>query len=167
VRLEVLRQLKKIHLIGTRTDNLPACSLVPQPTTLPLAPPPDVFGRREICLLTLRHSRILLQIALNLWLSILKKSYHRELVWYISFLQFCLPSHKQPSGTYVCKFKSFFKCKERSPYHATSQVPAQIPSLKSEDAICAAPSGLSHMSGASDRYILSRVRGPVTNNFGF
>jgi hypothetical protein len=37
VRLEGLGQLKKIHLIGTRTRDLPACSIVPQPTTLPRA----------------------------------------------------------------------------------------------------------------------------------
>jgi hypothetical protein len=30
--LEGLGQLKKIHLIGTRTCDLPACSIVPQPT---------------------------------------------------------------------------------------------------------------------------------------
>jgi hypothetical protein len=35
VRLEGLGQLKKIHLIGTRTRDIPACSIVPQPTTLP------------------------------------------------------------------------------------------------------------------------------------
>jgi hypothetical protein len=35
--LEGLGKLKKIHLIGTRTRNLPACSIVPQPTTLPRA----------------------------------------------------------------------------------------------------------------------------------
>jgi hypothetical protein len=33
VRLEGLGQLKKIHLIGTRTRDLPVCSIVPQPTT--------------------------------------------------------------------------------------------------------------------------------------
>jgi hypothetical protein len=38
VRLEGLSQLKKIHLIGTRTRDLPACCIVPQPTTLPRAP---------------------------------------------------------------------------------------------------------------------------------
>jgi hypothetical protein len=38
VRLEGLGQLKKIHLIGTWTRDLPACSIVPQPTTLPCAP---------------------------------------------------------------------------------------------------------------------------------
>jgi hypothetical protein len=37
MRLEELGQLKKIHLIGTRTRDLPACSVVPQPTTLPRA----------------------------------------------------------------------------------------------------------------------------------
>jgi hypothetical protein len=39
VRLEGLGQLKKSNdLIGTRTSYLPACSIVPQPTTLPRAP---------------------------------------------------------------------------------------------------------------------------------
>jgi hypothetical protein len=37
-RLEGLDQLKKIHLIGTWTRDLPACNIVPQPTTLPRAP---------------------------------------------------------------------------------------------------------------------------------
>jgi hypothetical protein len=37
VRLEGLGKLKKIHLIGTRTCDLPACSIVPQPTMLPRA----------------------------------------------------------------------------------------------------------------------------------
>jgi hypothetical protein len=37
VRLEGLGQLKKKHLIGTRTRTF-ACSIVPQPTTLPRAP---------------------------------------------------------------------------------------------------------------------------------
>jgi hypothetical protein len=36
VWLEGLDQLKKIHLIGTQTCDLPACSIVPQPITLPL-----------------------------------------------------------------------------------------------------------------------------------
>jgi hypothetical protein len=43
VRLEGLGQLKKIHLIGTRTHDLPACSIVPQPTTLPRAP--QIYGK--------------------------------------------------------------------------------------------------------------------------
>jgi hypothetical protein len=38
MQLEGLGQLKKIHLIGTRTRNLPACSMVPQQTTLLGAP---------------------------------------------------------------------------------------------------------------------------------
>jgi hypothetical protein len=39
VLLVGLGQLKKeIHLIGTLTGDLPACSIVPQPTTLPRAP---------------------------------------------------------------------------------------------------------------------------------
>jgi hypothetical protein len=33
---EMIRSIeKKIHLIGTWTRDLPACSMVPQPTTLP------------------------------------------------------------------------------------------------------------------------------------
>jgi hypothetical protein len=36
VRLEELDKLKK-RLIGTRTRYLPACSIVPQPTTIPSA----------------------------------------------------------------------------------------------------------------------------------
>jgi hypothetical protein len=38
MQLEELGQLKKIHLIGTQTHDLPACSIVPQPTTLPGVP---------------------------------------------------------------------------------------------------------------------------------
>jgi hypothetical protein len=38
VRLEGLGQLKKVHLIGNLTRDLPACSIVPEPTTLPRAP---------------------------------------------------------------------------------------------------------------------------------
>jgi hypothetical protein len=38
VRLEGLGKLKKIHVIGTRSRDLPACSVEPQPTTLPRAP---------------------------------------------------------------------------------------------------------------------------------
>jgi hypothetical protein len=34
MRLETLSKLKEIHLIGTGTRDLPACSIVPQPTTL-------------------------------------------------------------------------------------------------------------------------------------
>jgi hypothetical protein len=39
VRLEGLGQLKKFNeLIGTRTRDLPACSIAPQLTTLPRTP---------------------------------------------------------------------------------------------------------------------------------
>jgi hypothetical protein len=34
VRLEGLGKLKKIHLIRTRSHDLPACTIVHQPTTL-------------------------------------------------------------------------------------------------------------------------------------
>jgi hypothetical protein len=34
VQLEGVGKFKKIHLIGTRIRDLPACSIVPQPTTL-------------------------------------------------------------------------------------------------------------------------------------
>jgi hypothetical protein len=42
VRLEGLGQWKKIHLIGIRYRDLPACMILPQPTTLPRAPFYDV-----------------------------------------------------------------------------------------------------------------------------
>jgi hypothetical protein len=38
MQLEGLGQLKKIYLIGTQTCDLPACSIVPQLTTLTCAP---------------------------------------------------------------------------------------------------------------------------------
>jgi hypothetical protein len=38
VRLEGLGKLKNSTSSGTQTGNLPACSIVPQPTTLPCAP---------------------------------------------------------------------------------------------------------------------------------
>jgi hypothetical protein len=40
VRLEGLGKLKNIHLIGTRSHDLRACSIVPQPPMLPCAPMP-------------------------------------------------------------------------------------------------------------------------------
>jgi hypothetical protein len=50
VRLEGLGKLKKNPLIGTRTCDLPACSIVPQPTTLPRAPEEEEEeeGNKEI-----------------------------------------------------------------------------------------------------------------------
>jgi hypothetical protein len=38
VRPEGLGKLEKIHLIGTRSRDLPVCSIVPSTTTLPRAP---------------------------------------------------------------------------------------------------------------------------------
>jgi hypothetical protein len=60
MRLEGLDQLKKIHLIRTRTRYLPACSIVPEPNTFP-------FHDLKICHLNysssspekLRHGYIL------------------------------------------------------------------------------------------------------------
>jgi hypothetical protein len=49
VQLEGLGQLKKIPLIGTRTHDLSARSIVPQPTTLPHAPS-ILKGNRLVCL---------------------------------------------------------------------------------------------------------------------
>jgi hypothetical protein len=43
VRLERLGKLKKIHLIETRSCDLPACSIVPQPTTLLHAPKIHIY----------------------------------------------------------------------------------------------------------------------------
>jgi hypothetical protein len=47
VQLEGLGKLK-IHLIGTRTCDLPACSIVPQPTTLPRAPLPIITDKKML-----------------------------------------------------------------------------------------------------------------------
>jgi hypothetical protein len=47
VRLEGWHQLKQIHLIGTRSRDLLACSIVPQSTTLPRAPL-EQFGSTAI-----------------------------------------------------------------------------------------------------------------------
>jgi hypothetical protein len=57
VRLEGLAQLKKSNnLIGNRNRDLPACSIVPRPTTLLHAP--KVFARKPERKLQLRrHSR--------------------------------------------------------------------------------------------------------------
>jgi hypothetical protein len=49
VRLGGLGQLKKSSdLIGNGTRDLPDCSVLPQPTTLPRAPRTDI-GRNRIC----------------------------------------------------------------------------------------------------------------------
>jgi hypothetical protein len=46
VRLEGLGKLRKYTSSGTRTGDLPACSIVPQPTTLPGATFPVVIYRK-------------------------------------------------------------------------------------------------------------------------
>jgi hypothetical protein len=66
VRLEGLGQLKKIHLIRTRTRDLQACSIVPQPTMLPRAPPPH--GNSMIYLF-LMYS-MAQSVALNDWTTV-------------------------------------------------------------------------------------------------
>jgi hypothetical protein len=45
MRLEMLGKLEKIHLIGTRSRDLPVCSLVPQP--LRYRVPPNIMNRRN------------------------------------------------------------------------------------------------------------------------
>jgi hypothetical protein len=60
VRLEVLGKLKKSnHLIGIRTRDLTACSIVPQPTTLPaetLINELSILSIFSFCLPTLSYS---------------------------------------------------------------------------------------------------------------
>jgi hypothetical protein len=57
VRLEGFGQFEKSNdLIGNRTRILPACSIVPRPTTLPRAPNVDVqFGKILVVALTARE----------------------------------------------------------------------------------------------------------------
>jgi hypothetical protein len=38
-----IRSFEKIHLIGTRIRDIPACSIVPQLTTLPFAPVFEIY----------------------------------------------------------------------------------------------------------------------------
>jgi hypothetical protein len=40
--------IKKIHLIGTRTRDLPTCSIVPQPTALPRAHRRDLSVKQNL-----------------------------------------------------------------------------------------------------------------------
>jgi hypothetical protein len=42
----MIRSIEKIHLIGTRTRDLPACSIVPQPTTLSRPPTSRLYANR-------------------------------------------------------------------------------------------------------------------------
>jgi hypothetical protein len=56
VRLEGLGQLKKSNdLIGDRTLDLPACSIVPQPTTPPRAPQTNIQVNKIACELWRSH----------------------------------------------------------------------------------------------------------------
>jgi hypothetical protein len=48
MQLEGLGKLKKIHLIGARTRDRPACSIVPQPATLPRVPWADCLDIRMV-----------------------------------------------------------------------------------------------------------------------
>jgi hypothetical protein len=73
VRLEGLGQLKKSnYLIGTRSRDLPACSTVPQPTTL-LRAPSDSGGYEEFYLL-----------GYNIWLSVESKPH--DSYWLLAWL---------------------------------------------------------------------------------
>jgi hypothetical protein len=53
VRLEELGKLKKSTSSGTQTGNLPACSIVPQPTTLLRAPRSNLYPSSSTGLLHL------------------------------------------------------------------------------------------------------------------
>jgi hypothetical protein len=60
VRLEILGQLKKKHLNGTWTRDLPACSIVSQPTTLPRAP--EKYNTSNNCCTTGNIIRVLVKL---------------------------------------------------------------------------------------------------------
>jgi hypothetical protein len=49
VRLEGLGKLKKFTSFGNETGDLPACSIVSQPTTLPWAPIDRKASRKTVC----------------------------------------------------------------------------------------------------------------------
>jgi hypothetical protein len=68
VRLEGLGKLKKIHLIGTRTRDLPACSIVPQPNTLSRAPYIYIYisENTDVCMYRVVYV-IMFDIAHSLW----------------------------------------------------------------------------------------------------
>jgi hypothetical protein len=68
VRLEGLGQLKKIHLIGIRSRDLPACSIVPQPTTLPRAPTGTPWGTKTPCQWYRRYLGYFQHFHLNIYL---------------------------------------------------------------------------------------------------
>jgi hypothetical protein len=57
---------RKIYLVGTRTRDLPACSIVPQPTTLPRAPE----DLRKSVLNVMRASLLFVKFIGNIFRSI-------------------------------------------------------------------------------------------------
>jgi hypothetical protein len=63
VRLEGLGKLKKIHLIRTRSRDLPACSIVSQPTTLPRGPSECIYPADISVCLNEALATIILKIA--------------------------------------------------------------------------------------------------------
>jgi hypothetical protein len=79
VRLEWLGPLIKIHLIGTRTPDLPVCSIVPQPTTLPHAP-----SYASFCVFCQNKESRLKIISINLTTETVSNCHLLECVdWYI------------------------------------------------------------------------------------
>jgi hypothetical protein len=62
--------LKKIHLIGTRTRDFPACSIVPQPARLPRAPPLDCIKHKNYKIWKANWD---LEITQTSWKSVLYK----------------------------------------------------------------------------------------------
>jgi hypothetical protein len=84
VRLEGLGQLKKSDdPIGNRIRDLPACSIVPQPTTLPLAP------RLTIVL------SYILYVASNDSMTV---NDERERMWKEGIMAWCLPDQNSETS---------------------------------------------------------------------
>jgi hypothetical protein len=74
VRLEGLGKLKGfIHLIWSRTRDLPACSIVPQPTTLPrdnIKMDLRIIGREAVNMFTVAQDRDQLRTVVNVVMNI-------------------------------------------------------------------------------------------------
>jgi hypothetical protein len=104
VRLE--RYIEKIHLVGTRTQHLPACSIVPQPTSLPRAthnqflykiiapicgcnkcirPQNDqMYSRTAICTIAaLKMNRLRIQEKMCMFINIYNFSFDHKLLKYM------------------------------------------------------------------------------------
>jgi hypothetical protein len=56
LRLEGLGKLKNIYLIGTRSRHLPACSIVPQPTTLTAVYTAAISSNSDLTHFSIFHS---------------------------------------------------------------------------------------------------------------